>query len=189
MKKIIPVLLSLVIAAMSTSCNNNDETETTTAEDRSEMVQYEAELVRYILEDSGEELALLQVGRDSCTDAELKSNTAQMLSDQQKMDNDFRAYAEKKRISLEGIDMNKQFSLTKPKGNERDIQWAAKMKDKHEAVAKRMTEAQEKDLEPELKKLVKDNFQHVDTHRIMAETLLKKLQAQPAHKEYPPLAE
>lgn len=182
-------LILAVATFFATSCGEHEEAGTTTPEQRAEMARYEADLVKYILEDSGEELAILQIGRDSCTDSELKSNATQMLSDQQKMDNDFRAYAEKKRINLEGIDMNKQYSFTHPKGNERDKEWAAKMKDMHEAMARRLTEAQEKELEPELKKLVKDGFQHVDTHRIMAEQLLKKLEAQPAHKEYPPLAE
>lgn len=188
MNKLIPFILAVTLL-FSASCGGNEETETTTPEDRAEMVQYETELVKYILEDSGEELALLQIGRDSCTDSELKSNATQMLSDQQKMDNDLRAYVEKKRINLEGIDMNKQVSFSHPKGNERDMQWAGKMKEKHEAMSKRITEAQEKDLEPELKKLLKEAFQHVDTHRIMAEKLLEKLKAQPSNKVDPPLTE
>jgi PBP1b-binding outer membrane lipoprotein LpoB len=186
MNKLISYILILIMTF--TSCSSN-ETEATTPEERSEIAAYEADLVQYILEDSGEELALLLVGRDSCTDSELKANARQMLSDQQKMDNDFRAYAEKKRINLEGIDMNKKVSFQALKGNERDIEWAEKIKQTHEAMLERFTEAQEKDLEPELKKLLKDCAQHVDTHRIMAEKLIEKLTAQPAGKEYPPLTE
>jgi predicted outer membrane protein len=187
MKRFIPVLL--VIASFFSSCNSDNEENTTTTEERAATLQYEEQFVKDVIEDSGEELALLQSGRDSCTDAELKANATQMLSDHLKTDNDFRAYAQKKRTNEEGVDMDKRFTFSHPKGNERDIEWATKVRERHEALTKRFEEAMEKVKEPELKKLIKDNLQNIDTHRIMAEKLIEKLNAQPANVTHPPLTE
>jgi putative membrane protein len=182
--KIIKLIL-LFLTVSVTACKETgttdadtttDDTVTFDNEQESSMSARERDFVDDVIEDNNDEIAWLNAAIKSGTDAELKSQAQQMLTDHEKMHSDMKAFAAKHAIEIEEVDTTAVIlDINEDDPADWDEEWSDEMADKHRRLIRRFERAENYVDDAELKALVTGALPTLRSHLDMATKLEEKL--------------
>lgn len=148
-------MLCLITACDNTGSTNDKRSDTTNGKvDKSRIETREEDMVADALEISADSKAWLKEATRMATDAELKSIASQLLKEGEKMETDLKAYADKRKFSINDIDTIETVKLGERRGIQWDEECADEIGDKYRQLIKRFERAQSRIETTELKNMI-----------------------------------
>lgn len=162
--KIVSLIASMLLLAAPCAFaqNSNQESE-------------QKDFVEEVVEDNNYEIMLIQAALSNATDAELIKHATHMLADHKKTDTNFRGYAMRNNISLDGTEPPAKIDIDKKAGKEWDAEWAEEMVQKHRKMIGMFERALTFTNEPELRAMINNTLPVLRTHLDMATKLEARL--------------
>ena len=190
MKNSFPVLAVITSLLLVTACNNgnkgkNDQKNSTDAvteeslPSRPELTGREERFVAYVIENNGEELALIHAAMRKGADAELRSEAVKMLADHVKMDSAMRDYAKRKNVSFDELDVASIVDIDEDQGADWDKGWASEMRTRHKRMIKKFERAQDYVQEKELRQKLDNSLPTLRSHLEQIEKVRSRVRKSP----------
>lgn len=119
----------------------------------------EAEFCEDALEDNAKEIAMLEMGMDKATDAELKDYASRMLDENMKIDSVFREYVTRRQVQFMGeIDEPDEKHIETKTDRAWDEEWADEFGNISRKMITRFEKAQTYVRDDELQTIIKDTL-------------------------------